>query len=85
MDARVSSQISIKLGRPTGRRKTRSRTLDQLKARVCEEVASEIRSAGSQTPRSPGCSVDAPMGGCCRRFGPATGALWDPTSCSVWP
>lgn len=38
-----SMQISVKLGRPAGRRTTRSRTLDQLKMKVCEKVATEIR------------------------------------------
>lgn len=43
MDASDSLQISVKLGRPVGRRTTRSRVLDQLKRQVCEEVAAEIR------------------------------------------
>lgn len=38
-----SLQIPIKLGRPAGRRTTRSRNLNQLKRLVCEEVAAEIR------------------------------------------
>lgn len=42
MDARGSLQIMVKPGRPAGRRTTRSRTLDDLKRMVCEEVRAEI-------------------------------------------
>lgn len=43
MNASDSTEIMVKLGRPVGRRTTRSRVLDQLKRQVCEEVAAEIR------------------------------------------